>query len=403
MNLKKIKRAIISVSDKSNLKILLPTLKKFKIEIISSEGSFQKIKSMKYKCTEVSNYTGFSEMLNGRIKTLHPKIHAGILNVRSNKNHRNELKRQRIPEIDLVIVDLYPFEDKLKEKKKFQNLLKYIDIGGTTLIRSAAKNFNDVAVICNTKDYSQLVKELKNNTPQIFFGAGSAAVLGYNNFRRKFLEKNTKSNYPKLAIRTMDRGHACGLHLLPFKSHLYLGASSAIFSTPEKSPRASSISFLLNDGMNQIGPFIGRSNVESLTYGFRPVSEDIFPMIGESCLKGIWYLNGTKRDGLTISPYICAELAKQMLGKKNKVEAITSEDLYLTVPKRKKKTIKAILEYEGPLETPIKKNEKIGVLKVYVSDELVKTIDVLSNEDIKRSNIFSRIFKSLNYLVWGDV
>ena len=163
MNLKKIKRAIISVSDKSKLKILLPTLKKFKIEIISSEGSFQKIKSMKYKCTEVSNYTGFSEMLNGRIKTLHPKIHAGILNVRSNKNHRNELKRQRIPEIDLVIVDLYPFEDKLKEKKKFQNLLKYIDIGGTTLIRSAAKNFNDVAVICNTKDYSQLVKELKNN------------------------------------------------------------------------------------------------------------------------------------------------------------------------------------------------------------------------------------------------
>ena len=89
MNLKKIKRAIISVSDKSNLKILLPTLKKFKIEIISSEGSFQKIKSMKYKCTEVSNYTGFSEILNGRIKTLHPKIHAGILNVRSNKNHRN--------------------------------------------------------------------------------------------------------------------------------------------------------------------------------------------------------------------------------------------------------------------------------------------------------------------------
>ena len=118
---------------------------------------------MKYKCTEVSNYTWFSEILNGRIKTLHPKIHAGILNVRSNKNHRNELKRQRIPEIDLVIVDLYPFEDKLKEKKKFQNLLKYIDIGGTTLIRSAAKNFNDVAVICNTKDYSQLVKELKNN------------------------------------------------------------------------------------------------------------------------------------------------------------------------------------------------------------------------------------------------
>jgi len=86
MNLKKIKRAIISVSDKSNLKVILPTLKKFNIDIISSGGSFKKIKSMKYNCVEISNYTGFSEMLNGRAKTLHPKIYAGILNVRKNKS-----------------------------------------------------------------------------------------------------------------------------------------------------------------------------------------------------------------------------------------------------------------------------------------------------------------------------
>ena len=84
MNIKKIKRAIISVSDKSNLKLILPVLKKFKIEIISSGGSYKKIKNMNYNCIEVSNYTGFSEMLNGRVKTLHPKIYAGILNIRSN-------------------------------------------------------------------------------------------------------------------------------------------------------------------------------------------------------------------------------------------------------------------------------------------------------------------------------
>ena len=88
MNLKKVKRAIISVSDKSNLKLILPILKKFNIEIISSGGSFQKIRSMKYKCIEVSNYIKFSEMLDGRVKTLHPKIHAGILNIRNNTKHK---------------------------------------------------------------------------------------------------------------------------------------------------------------------------------------------------------------------------------------------------------------------------------------------------------------------------
>ena len=90
MSLKKIKRALISVSDKSNLKILLPILKKFNIEIISSGGSYKKIKNLNYNCIEVSDYTGFSEMLDGRVKTLHPKIHAGILNIRKKISHRKE-------------------------------------------------------------------------------------------------------------------------------------------------------------------------------------------------------------------------------------------------------------------------------------------------------------------------
>ena len=161
MNLKRVKRAIISVSDKSNLETILPTLKKFKIEIISSGGSFKKIKSMKYNCVEVSNYTEFPEMLSGRVKTLHPKIHAGILNIRKNATHRKDLRKQNIPEIDLVIVDLYPFEKQLQ--KKLKKLIEYIDIGGSTLIRAAAKNFNDVTVISNIDDYFQLAKELKIN------------------------------------------------------------------------------------------------------------------------------------------------------------------------------------------------------------------------------------------------
>ena len=163
MNLKKIKRAIISVSDKSNLKLILPTLKKFNVEIISSDGSFKKIRNLNYNCVEVSNYTGFSEMLDGRVKTLHPKIYAGILNIRKNKNHQKDLKKQNILNIDLVIIEPYPFESKLNKNKKFQKLIEYIDIGGPALIRAAAKNFNDVTIISSTNDYLQLKQELETN------------------------------------------------------------------------------------------------------------------------------------------------------------------------------------------------------------------------------------------------
>ena len=181
MNLRKIKKAIISVSDKSNLNILLPVLKKFKIKIISSGGSFKKIKSMKYNCTEISEYTGFSEMLDGRVKTLHPKIHAGILNIRKNKKHHRELKKNNISNIDLVIVDLYPFERESEKNIKFEKLIEYIDIGGPTLMRAAAKNFNDVTVISGISDYSKLVKELslnKGSTSFIFRKFMSAKAFG---------------------------------------------------------------------------------------------------------------------------------------------------------------------------------------------------------------------------------
>ena len=91
------------------------------------------------------------------------------------------------------------------------------------------------------------------------------------------------------------------------------------------------------------------------------------------------------------------------LGKKNKVDVLPSEDFYITIPKRKKSNIKSFLEYEGPVSAPIKKGDKLGILKVYLSDELVKEIDILAAEDVKKSNIFVRLFTSLNYLVWGDV
>ena len=203
MNFKKIKRAIISVSDKSNLKFILPVLKKYKIEIISSGNSYKKINRMNYKCTEVSKYTGFTEILDGRVKTLHPKIHAGILSIRNNKKHRQTLYKLNIPDIDLVIVDLYPFAEKVNKKISFNKLIEYIDIGGPTLIRAAAKNFNDVTVISSISDYSKLSNELKTNNGRTsinFRKLMSAKAFGltayYDSIIANWLNDKLKIKFP---------------------------------------------------------------------------------------------------------------------------------------------------------------------------------------------------------------
>ena len=159
----KIKSALISVSDKSNLKKLLQILKKNNVKLISSGGTFKKIQKLKFKCLEVSDFTGFNEILNGRVKTLHPKIHAGILNKRNNKSHFKELKNNNFENIDLVIVNFYPFEQTLIETKDNNKIIENIDIGGPTMVRAAAKNYNDVTVITSTKQYSELIDQLKTN------------------------------------------------------------------------------------------------------------------------------------------------------------------------------------------------------------------------------------------------
>ena len=137
--MKKIKSALISVSDKSNLQPLLKSLKKNNIKIISSGGTFKEIKKLKFKCLEVSDFTDFKEILGGRVKTLHPKIHAGILNKRNNKSHLKDLKNNNFENIDLVIVNFYPFEKVINQTKNHDKIIENIDIGGPTMVRAAAK------------------------------------------------------------------------------------------------------------------------------------------------------------------------------------------------------------------------------------------------------------------------
>ena len=158
-NIVKIKRALISVSDKSLLENLLPFLSEYKIEIISSGKTHKIIKKLGFKSIEISNFTGSNEMLGGRVKTLHPRIHAGILNIRSNKNHRLDLIKNNFKEIDLIIVNFYPFENVIKNNN-FKNIIENIDIGGPTLVRAAAKNFDDVLVVTNPKNYINVIEEI---------------------------------------------------------------------------------------------------------------------------------------------------------------------------------------------------------------------------------------------------
>ena len=161
--MKKIKRVLISLSNKNNLKFLLRNLKKFKVELISSGGTHKEIKKLGFKCEEVSKYTNSPEILSGRVKTLHPKIHAGILSERKLKSHKNDLKKNNYSEIDLVIVNFYPFENILLNKSNHNKIIENIDIGGPTLVRAAAKNYNDVVVICNPNQYENLIAEINKN------------------------------------------------------------------------------------------------------------------------------------------------------------------------------------------------------------------------------------------------
>ena len=176
--MRKIKRALISLSNKDNLKKLISVLSKYKIELISSGGTFNKIKKLKFKCTEVSKYTESPEILGGRVKTLHPKIHGGILSKRKNKSHKKDLLKNNFLEIDLVIVNFYPFEKTLATTNNHLKIIENIDIGGPAMVRAAAKNYNDVTVITCPGQYDDLIKELNINK-------GSTSI----SFRQKMSEE----------------------------------------------------------------------------------------------------------------------------------------------------------------------------------------------------------------------
>ena len=157
-------KALISVSDKTGIVEFAKELESMGIEIISTGGTYKKLIEEGVNAIEISDLTGFPECLNGRVKTLHPKVHAGILAMRSKEEHMKQLKDLNIDTIDFVVVNLYPFKQTiLKENVTREEAVENIDIGGPTMLRSAAKNYQDVTVITDPKDYDKVLTELKEN------------------------------------------------------------------------------------------------------------------------------------------------------------------------------------------------------------------------------------------------
>ena len=158
----KIKRALISVSDKAGVVEFARELSKAGVEIISTGGTAKALKDAKVPVIEISDYTGFPEILDGRLKTLHPKIHGGILGIRESKKHQDEMSKNGVLPIDLIVVNLYPFESTVaKPGCTFEEAIENIDIGGPTMLRAAAKNHHDVAVVCDPGDYPAIIAEMK--------------------------------------------------------------------------------------------------------------------------------------------------------------------------------------------------------------------------------------------------
>jgi len=174
------RNALISVYDKSSLKKICSVLSKYNIQIISTGATAKKIMSLGYQCNEISNLTKFKEILDGRVKTLNPKLHASILYKRNNSEHVKIFKKLNFPTIDFVIVNFYPF-NKISNKEIPEKKIEMIDIGGPSMIRSASKNFESVTTICDKRFYNSLIKELTKNN-----GVTSLA------FRKKMAKRNFK-------------------------------------------------------------------------------------------------------------------------------------------------------------------------------------------------------------------
>ena len=186
----KIKRVLISLSDKTGAVEFAKELSQFDVEFLSTGGTAGILREAGLKVKDVSDYTGFPEMLDGRVKTLHPKIHGALLGRRSNPEHVETMKKHGIEPIDMIVVNLYPFKETIaKPGCTFEDAIENIDIGGPTMLRSASKNFQSVTVVIDPADYPVIINTMKQNNGEI--DPGLNLKLAYKVFK-------TTSEYDKM-------------------------------------------------------------------------------------------------------------------------------------------------------------------------------------------------------------
>ena len=229
------KRALISVSDKTNIVEFAKGLEKYGFEVISTGGTYTHLKNNGVSCISIEDVTHFPEILEGRVKTLHPKIHGGLLSKRGNELHNKHVAENNIEYIDLVCVNLYPFEATVKkEGVSEEEIIENIDIGGPSMLRSAAKNFNDVAVVTDINDYAKILEELEQGgisyetrralAIKVFNTTASydAAIANYFNKKDNLVpEKLTLSYKLQDSLRYGENPHQKAYHYVQDNNESY--------------------------------------------------------------------------------------------------------------------------------------------------------------------------------------
>jgi phosphoribosylaminoimidazolecarboxamide formyltransferase / IMP cyclohydrolase len=179
--MRRIERAIISLTDKSGISEFAKSLAGFGVEILSTGGTARALREAGVPVREISEYTGFPEMLDGRVKTLHPKVHGGLLGMRDKSEHVEKMKEYGIKNIDMVVVNLYQFEKTVaRAGVTLEEAIENIDIGGPAMLRSAAKNYRDVTVVVDPADYALVLKEMKE------LGGGTSLKIRFRLAKKVF-------------------------------------------------------------------------------------------------------------------------------------------------------------------------------------------------------------------------
>jgi len=251
----RIKRALISVSNKEGIVDFAKTLEETGVEIISTGGTYRKLEESGIKVKKVEEVTGFPEMLNGRVKTLHPYIHGGILADRSNENHMNEVSNSKIKLIDMVVVNLYPFKETISRANvTMEEAIENIDIGGPTMIRSAAKNYKGVAVVVDPDDYKKIQAELKDSGGYI--SLGTLFRLSVKAFQHTCEYDSVIFNYLKNKTGSFDNSD------ISIRDYLDIDCSSAGKEMEDN--------FRYSDGNFKDSPGLNLKKIQNLRYGENP-------------------------------------------------------------------------------------------------------------------------------------